>query len=221
MNATSVGTGATLNGTGFLPGSVNLLASGGGTLAGTLTIGGLGTINNGTISPAGSGTAGTLTFNNGLTIDAGTNNASTVVYNWDLTALKDNADLMANPMLNAWDMLNVPMGAFNLGKATLSLNFSGGATAPAAIVPFWTMPHMWDIITLGNIMQNPNGPTSFTAITGGNSTAGYFTTQANANNGVTLVYTPGAKPIPEPAGFSALAILSACLLARRRSRQLA
>lgn len=195
--------GATLNGTGNITGGVSV--DKGATLSGGLTIGGIVKVDEGTISPGGPNVAGTLTLAGGFLFDADlTANAGT--YSWDLV---NNTTKSGD-----FDVISITGGNSEIGTATLGLNFSGNATAPDPAVAFWQATHTWDILTVGGTGKTV-GDTSFSTITNGTFAAGKFTTAADGNGGINLIYTP----IPEPTGFALSAGISLHLLARhRRSR---
>jgi len=149
-----------------------------GTLSGSGLVGGA-VSGNGFIAP-GPGAA-VLTLTNGLNLSSGG------TYVWALTA---NSTSSGN-----YDQIALSGGGLVLGgSATLSLQFTGSATAPATNVAFWQSPQSWRILALSGSGANP-GSTTFTTISNGASAAGYFTTAADAG-GILLNFTPGPVPAP-------------------------
>jgi hypothetical protein len=136
---------------------------------------------NGFIAP-GPGAA-VLTLTNGLDLSSGG------TYVWELTANTTNS-----PGVN-YDQIALSGGNLVLGgSTTLSLQFAGSATAPNSSVAFWQVAHSWRILAMSGSAANP-GNTIFGTIANGSSSAGVFSTSADAS-GILLNFNPGAIPAP-------------------------
>ncbi len=157
----------------------------GGTLLAQGTIAGSVTVANGATMGAGF-SAGKATLSGGLSMTASGNGPTNV---WELTAFKDNATGVAG---TDYDQIVISGGTLALGAlATLDLQFTGSATAPALSEPFWQSPHTWRIVLLSG-GSNP-GSSNFGRIRNGTYAAGKFTTTADAS-GILLTYTPNIAP---------------------------
>ncbi len=148
-----------------------------GMLAGSGFIGGNVIVNGGGVISAGD-TLGALTLQNGLTLtNAGTNI-------WDLAANVDNSNGVAGV---DFDQLVLTGGYLRLGGSSkLLIRFSGTATSPDILDPFWRTNHSWTIVRL-NAGQNTNNA-SFATIINPTNAAGYFSTTLSSGS-VVLNFT--------------------------------
>jgi len=172
------------NTTGSATGPNTVSVRSGATLGGTGFVAGLVTANGGMIAPGTS--AGTLTLAGGVNLSNGG------TYVWDLAANSTN-----NPGTD-FDVLAVTGGNVVLGGTSqLLLNFTGSATAPDAANPFWKTNHSWVILTVSGAAANP-GPTTFASVVNGTSSAGVFSTAADAGGNIVLTFEPGGPTPPRP-----------------------
>ena len=116
----------------------------------------------------------------GLNLSAGGTNV------WELAALNDDAT--GTPGTD-FDQIVLTGGTLTLGgSSTLSIRFTGSATAPDTSNPFWQTTHNWTIITA------TGAASTFATIQNGIYAAGYFTTSAQAG-GIVLTFTPGVATL--------------------------
>jgi hypothetical protein len=119
----------------------------------------------------------------------GLNLSSGGTYVWEMAANTTN-----NPG-SSYDQISLTGGNLVLGGAsTLSLQFTGSASAPNSSVPFWQTRESWRIISFGGSAANP-GNTTFASISNGVYAAGYFTAVADGS-GIVLNFTPGTIAAP-------------------------
>jgi hypothetical protein len=99
-----------------------------------------------------------------------------------------------------FDQISLTGGHLVLGGSSrLLIKFTIAATFPDATNAFWQQSHSWPIIAGSGGAANP-GSSNFASIDGTNgSTAGTFSTSADANGNVTLTYTPAGAVTSPPA----------------------
>ena len=180
-NTTTVSGGTLLvNSPGSLAAQSVVTVNAGATLGGNGTVNGPVTVNAGGTVSAGD-SPGTLTLGNGLDLSAGGTNA------WELASLKDDTD--GTPGTD-FDQIVLAGGALTLGgSSTLSIRFTGTATAPDGSNPFWQSTRNWTVVSASG------AATTFAAIQNGVYPAGTFTTAAQAG-GIVLTFTPNAGATP-------------------------
>ena len=184
LGGTNIYTGATTVNAGRLlvNGSTAVASSvtvSGGRLGGTGTIGGAVTV--GSAGSIGAGASvGSLTLQNGLDLSAGGTNV------WELAAVSTS-----NPGTD-FDQIVLTGGTLTLGgSSTLSIRFTGSATAPDSSNPFWQSARSWTVILASGVASN------FGAVENGNYPAGNFTTSAEGS-GIVLTFSPGAPAVAKP-----------------------
>jgi len=174
-------TGGTLladNASGSATGT-NAVTITGGALGGFGTVAGAVTASGGGAIAPGNG-VGTLTLQNGLNLAGG----GKLI--WEL-----GANTTSGPG-TSYDTVALTGGSLALGgSSSLTLSFTGSATAPSAANVFWLASHTWKIISLSGTAANA-GATKFTAIANGIYNCGSFSNYVDAGGNVMLAYNPGS-----------------------------